>query len=164
MSCQYFFLFCCLRWHTPVCIITDTAVSLRPPPLSLPCTMNSFSVTMMSRLMLNLHQTADEGIYTMSSTINKTNTEFSLGGKYDNTTTYQTTTTMTNRVELDTIWSTNNGNSFSAQEEDREQAIYARQRSGSVDFGDEMIAMTPRRSSRSTSRARERRSHSQSQI
>lgn len=132
-----------------------TVFSLSPPCI----TINSFSVTMMSRLMLNLHQTADEGIYTTSSTINKTNAEFSLGGKYD-TTTYQTTTTMTNRVELDTIWSTNNGNSFSAPEEEGGQAGYTRP-SGYAD--DEMIAMTSRRSSRSTSRVRERRSHSQSQ-
>lgn len=51
------------------------------------------SSTMMSRLMLNLHESADEGIYTT----NKTNTHFDytishheLGG--------------TNRVELDTFW------------------------------------------------------------
>ena len=45
----------------------------------------------MSRMMLNLHQTADEGIYSTT----KTNTHFD----------YYTQGAETNRVELDTIWS-----------------------------------------------------------
>ena len=50
----------------------------------------------MSRMMLNLHQTADEGIYSTT----KTNTHFD----------YYTQGVETNRVELDTIWSSDNPN------------------------------------------------------
>ncbi|KAJ3520567.1 hypothetical protein NMY22_g12697 [Coprinellus aureogranulatus] len=46
----------------------------------------------MSRMMLNLHQTADEGIYSTHKT--NTHFEYTVGD-----------TTYTNRVELDTIWS-----------------------------------------------------------
>ncbi|EAU82115.2 hypothetical protein CC1G_09574 [Coprinopsis cinerea okayama7 len=52
---------------------------------------SSISVTMMSRLMLNLHRTAEEGIHTTQVT----NTHFDYGTKYWET---------QSPVELDTIW------------------------------------------------------------